>query len=227
MNPNKTRARITGFLYLVIIALALFAQIFVRGNLIVRGDPAATAENILASELLFRFGFAADLVVFLCDVAVAVLFYVLLRPVSDTLSALAASFRLVMSAIFGINLVHYFAPLLLLEGGDYLSAFRPEQLQAWAMFSLKAHNIGYHIGLVFFAVHCFLLGLLLFRSSYVPKALGVLMVVASLGYLANFTANFLVMGYGGSLTIVFLLPTLVAELSLSLWLLIRGVDVRA
>lgn len=220
----RSRARVTGLLYLVIIACGLYSELYVRAGLIVRGDAEATAGNILASEWLFRLGFASDLAVFLSDVAVAVLLYMLLRPVSRTLALMAMAFRLVGTAIYGVNLLNYLAALLILAPADYLTAFEPGQLHALALWLLDVHRHGYDLGLVFFGLHCLLLGWLLIRSDYFPGMLGVLMVLASLGYLAGSLTLFLFPDHEAAVAPVYAAP-LVAELALCLWLLIRGVKV--
>lgn len=220
-----TLARVTGVLYLIIIVCGLFSEVVVRSALIVRGDAAATASQIANSELLYRFGFASDIVVFLCDVAVAVLFYVLLRPVSQTLSLMAAGFRLTGTAIYAVNLLNSFVALLLLSGAEYLSAFEPGQLQALALLFLEAHRHGYDLGLVFFGVHCLVLGYLLFKSDHFPKILGVLMGFAALGYLIGSFTLFLFPGYAAAIAPIYVAP-LIGELSLCLWLLVKGVRIQ-
>jgi len=224
-TSHVTVARVTGVLYLIIIVCGLFSEVYVRSGLIVRGDAVATASHITASELLFRFGFVSDVIVFLCDVAVAVLLYVLLRPVSKTLSLMAAGFRLTGTAIYGVNLLNYFAAVLLLSGADYLVVFEPGQLHALALLFLEIHRHGYDLGLVFFGLHCLVLGYLLFKSDYFPKILGVLMVLASLGYLVGSFTLFLFPEYQTAIAPVYVAP-LIGELSLCLWLIIKGVRIQ-
>lgn len=225
--PSQTSpqayARIGGWLYLIIIVAGGFAEIFVRGKLIVSGDATATAKNIMASESLWRLGFAGELIVLVCDVALALILYVLLRPVNENLALLAAFFRLVFVAIYGITGLTHVAALLLVGGADYLKAFEPHQLQALALLSLTLHEYGYAIALVFFGIHCFFLGYLIFRSGYFPKALGILLTIGSLGYLVNSFAIFLAPAFA---TTALLLPGGVAELSLCLWLIVMGVNVQ-
>jgi len=217
-------ARYAGILYLVIIICAGFAEGFVRSSLIVPGDAAATAGNILAHEGLFRLGFAADLLAFISDLVVAVLFYLLLKPVSKTLSLIAAFFRvLAHPAIASVNLLNHFAALLLLSGAGYLSPFNEDQVNAMVLMSLETHRYGYLIGGAFFGFHCLLLGYLLIRSDLFPGILGILMAVASLGYLAESFGNFLFPGYEDVLTLTVAVPAVIAEVSLCLWLVIRGV----
>ena len=220
----RTLARTAGLLYLVIIICAGFSEGYVRSSLIVSGDAVATANNIVASEWLFRLGFAGDLIAFLCDAVLAVLLYVLLKPVSKTLSLLAASLRLLAHpAIGSINLLNHFAALLLLSGADYLTVFQADQLQALSLLFLNLHRYGYLIAGAFFGVHCLVLGYLLYRSDYFPGVLGLLLVIASFGYLIESFGNFLAPDYKGLFVWIVTVPAVLAELSLCLWLLIKGV----
>ena len=217
-------ARAAGILYLVIIVCAGFAEGFVRSVLVVSGDAAATAGNILANEGLFRLGFAADLVAFISDLVVAVLFYLLLKPVSRTLSLIAAFLRvLAHPAIASVNLLNHFAVLIILSGAGYLSVFNADQLNALALLSLETHRYGYLVGGAFFGFHCLLLGYLLLKSDLFPGILGVLMALASLGYLAESFGNFLFPGHEQILTLAVAVPAVIAEVSLCLSLVIRGV----
>jgi hypothetical protein len=217
-------ARAAGLLYLVIIVCAGFSEGYVRSSLIVPGDAAATTSNIQASQWLFRVGFASDLIAFLCDLVVAVLFYQLLKPVSRTLSLVAACFRLLAHpAIASVNLLNHFNALLLLSGADYLRAFSTDQLQALVLLSLTTHKYGYLIGGAFFGLHCLILGYLFFKSDLFPGILGILLVLASVGYLTESFGNFLFPQYGPLFAWIVAVPAVIAELSLCLWLLVKGV----
>ena len=224
MDSIKTTARAAGILYLMIIIFAGFSAGYVRSGIIVPGNAEATATNIMASEGLFRIGFVSDLIAFLTDAAVAVLLFVLLRPVSKTLSLLAAALRLLAHpAIAAINLLNHFIPLLLLGNADYLSAFQSEQLNAMVMIFLDAHTTGYLIAGAFFGVHLLLLGWLLFRSDLFPGILGILVFIASLGYLTESFGNFLVPGHESVFAWIVAIPAVIGELSFALWLVIKGV----
>ncbi|HSG50119.1 MAG TPA: DUF4386 domain-containing protein [Longimicrobiales bacterium] len=222
--PTRTLARLTGLLYLVIIVCAGFSEGVVRSGLVVAGDAAATAENILASQGLFRLGLVMDLVAFLADAAVAVLLYLLLKPVSRTVSLMAAAFRLVAHpAIGGINLVNHFGALLLLTGEGTLAAFDPGQREALALLAMDAHGYGYLIAGAFFGVHLALLGYLLFRSERFPRVLGVLVGAAAVGYLVESFTIFLLPQYTALATGLVVATAVMGEVSLCLWLLVRGV----
>lgn len=224
-SSPQTYARIGGVLGLAIVALGIFAEGFVRGGIIVSGDASATAANIIASEQLFRLGFAGELIMLACDIAFALILYVLLRPVSQNLALLAAIFRLVLAAISGVNALNHIGALLILSGADYLSAFQPEQLNALAMLTLKIHTFGYHIALVFFGFHLLILGYLIVRSGYLPKLIGFMLMIAAFCYWTNSFANILDAEFAGRLFPFILLPSLIAEMSLTLWLLVMGVNI--
>ena len=218
-------ARIGGVVYLLEIATAIFAELFVRSKLIVSGDATATAHNIMASESLWRLGFASDLINVACFVAVALILYVLLRPVNKNLALLAAFFSMAGNTIVGVAVLGHFAALLFLGGADYLKAFDPHQLQALALLSLKLHGVGYTVSMVFFGCYCPLNGYLILRSGYLPKFLGAFLVLGGAGYLTGSFADFLAPAFAARISIGSLAPGAVAELSLALWLLVMGVNV--
>ena len=155
------KARIAGALWLIAIVAASFAEFYVRGRIVVDGDATATATNILTHEPLYRLGATAVLIYLSCDTAVALILYELLRPVSRSLSLLAAFFRLMQVAILGANLLNLFAPLALLKSAPLLTAFKADQLQALALVSLKLYDRVFFIGLLFFGFHCLLIGYLI------------------------------------------------------------------
>lgn len=227
-SPRQV-ARIAGVLYLVIIIAGIWAFFFVRSSLIVPGDAAATANKVLASEGLFRASIAADLVMIMSDVALALAFYVLFRPVNRALSLLAAFFRLAQAANLGINVLNLFFGLQLLHGAGNVAAFSADQLHDLALFFFNAHGVGYTISLVFFGFSILTLGYLIFKSGYMPKVLGILLIIAALGYLVDGFANVLLINYADYAdilgTVVFG-PALIAELAVALWLLIKGVQVQ-
>jgi hypothetical protein len=228
-NTTKTSplvyARAAGVLYLIIIVFGLFSEAFVRSGLIVQGDATATANNIMASEGLFRIGFLADSIMFLSDVGLAVLLYILLKPVSKTLALVAAFFRLAQTAVLALNLLNHYAALLLLNGADYSAAFETDQLHALVYLVLDLHGHGYDLGLLFFGLHCLLLGYLVVKSHYIPRVLGVLLVAAGATYLIGSYTRFLFPDYVTLVSPIYVVA-LVSEVSLCLWLLIKGVNVR-
>lgn len=219
-----TYARIAGLLYLVIFFMAPFAEFFVREGLIVAGDPGATAENIVASEGLFRAGFATDLVVFVIEVAQAAILYVLLAPVSRPLALVMSFARLAQATILGLNLLNMYTGLQLLTSPEYAAAFGGGQVETLAFVFLRAQSFGYELGLVFFALHLFALGYLVFQSAFLPRFLGILLVVSALGYVANSFSVFLAPGLADVMAVVVIVAALIGELPLTLWLLVKGVQ---
>lgn len=221
----RTHGRIAGLLYLAIIIGGIYAEFFVRMSLKVPGDAATTAAQIMAADGLFRSGIAADLLMIVCDVAIGVIFYVVLRPVNNTLALLAAFFRLAQAATLGMNLLNLLVAGRLLSGAAYLDVLGTDQLYAQAMLALEAHSMGYALAMVFFALSILLLGYLIIKSDTIPMIFGVFMIVAALGYLIDSLGGFFWPGYATYqeiFTMIVLIPALVAEVSFALWLLIRG-----
>ena len=223
MFSIKKLAKITGILYLVVIICAGFSEGYVRSGLIVAGNASATVNNITESEWLFRLGFVSDLIAFMSDLAVSVLLYLLLKPVSKTLSLLAASFRLIAHpAIAAVNMLNHFVALLLLSGSGYLSAFSGDQLNAMVLLFLNLHDYGYLIGGAFFSVHLFFLGILLLKADFFPSVLGILLLLASAGYITESFGDFLFPGNEEILSWIVGIPAVLGELSFTLYLLIFG-----
>jgi len=218
-------ARIGGVLYLIIIVAGLFGETFVRGTLVVSGDATATANNIMASQLLWRIGIAGDLIMHVCDVPLMLVFYVLLRPVSKNLALLAVLFNLIATAVLVAYKLNLLVALFLLGGAGYLKAFEPHQLHTLMYLFVKADGYGFGIGLIFFGFECLVVGYLIFRSRYLPKILGVLMQIAGLCYLLNSFALLLVPTFANMIFPAILVPAFIGELSLCLWLLVKGVNV--
>jgi uncharacterized protein DUF4386 len=222
----RLKARIAGVLYLLVIVGALFIPFAIAPSGMMRGDAALpTAARILSSKPMYVFSGAAQLVLGACDIGLALIFYQLLKPVSRGLALLAAFFRLVFVAIASANVLNHFAPLLLLNGAGYLSAFKPEQLQALALMFVRLRTTGFDIALVFFGFHCAVLGYLLFRSTFFPRILGLLLAIGGgIGYLVNIFVNVIPPAIGAHLFPYIMLPAGIAEISLTLWLIIAGVN---
>jgi hypothetical protein len=221
----QTYARTGGILYLIIIATAMFAEGFVRGRFVVSGDAVTTAANIVASPTLFRAGLAADLVNCALDVAVAVILYVLLRPVSRNLAFLAVLLRIAADTILAFDGILHLAAIVILAGGDYLKVFSMQQLEALAYLALKLHGLGYSISIVFFGSGCVVLGFLIHRALYLPKLIGVLLVIAGCCYLLDSFSEIFASSFAASLYPWLLLPGFISELTLCFWLIIKGIDV--
>jgi len=216
------KARIAGVFYLLTILTRMFVEIFVRNRLVVPDDAAATATNILVHEPLWRWGFAADIIAFASYIALTALLYELFKPVNWSLSLVAAFISLVACVVQAISSLFHLAPLVLLGGAPYLSVFTGEQLQALALVFLRLRATAYHnIGLVFFGLYLLLAGILILRSTFLPRILGVLMVLAGLSYVL-----FLSPPLARSLQPYILVFPGVGQISLTLWLLVMGVHVQ-
>ncbi len=230
MRPEKRAAaptmlaRIAGALYLYIFVAGLFAEAFVRGRLVVPGDAAATAANIVANETLFRIGFTGELIHVVCDVGIAAILYVLFRPAHRTLALLATLTRVAAAVVLAVSSIGHFAALRLLSGASYLAVIDTGQREAMALTALRLQADGYGICLLFFGVSCGSLGWLILKSGLVPKAIGVLLAIAGVCYFANSLAGFLAPAFAASLFPAILVPAAVAELSFAVWLVAKGVD---
>jgi len=218
----QTYAKIAGVLGLLSFVAGGFGEAYVPSVLVVSADPTATAKHIVASDSLFRLGFAGYLVEALCDVGLTWVLFVLLRPVDRALALLAVFFRLISTAGFAMAEVLYFAASPIVGGADYLKAFSPDQLNALAMLSIKVSGFGQSVFSMFYGVASVVLGYLIFRSHFLPKVLGVLLAISGLGFVSRTFVSMLAPEYASPLL---LLPVAVAWLALTLWLLVRGVDV--
>ena len=222
-NFQRTRARITGFLYLLIIICAGYSQGFVRESLIVFDDAIVTAENILSKEGLFRLALVADLIAFLLDAVVAILLYQLLKPAGETLAMIATTFRLLAHpAIASINLLNHMMALEVLKS-DHEMEFAALQTPSLAMTFLEAHRTGYLIAGAFFGIHCLLLGFLIYRSGKMPQVFGFLMIGAAMGYTMESFGNFLFPGNETWLAWTVGLSAAMGEVGLTFYLIIKGV----
>ena len=225
----RQAARIAGFGLLIMFIPAMFAYGFVILSLVVPGDAAETADNIMASEMLFRTGIFSFLIVIVLDVLVALGFYVYLKPVNKSLSLLAAWFRLLYTALFAIALLHLVTVLRLLIDADNLTVFGTDQLYAQVMLSLNAFNDGWAIGYVcFFSLHLLLIGYLVYKSGYIPRILGVLLIIGGFGYLIENVAILLLPNYEAYeavFSLVIPLLTIPGEVLFAFWLLIKGAKI--
>ena len=225
MNSIQKTARFAGLLYLLLAVFGGFSFFYVRTTIIVPGDATATASNLMTSEWLFRMGIVSDALVFLIEILLISILYRLLKPVSKTLSLAAAFARLAMVGMQGMNLLNYFFVLLLLSGASYLTVFEPEQLNALVLLFLNAYEYVALIWGTFFGLHTLLLGYLVYKSGYLPRILGILLVFASFGYLIDSFGNFLLPQYDELYASIVVVLALLGELSLTFWLLIKGVNV--
>ena len=222
MNSNKKTSRMAGFWYLLVAIFGSFNMMFVEPKLYVSGDAAATVTNILASERLFRLGILSNLITTVCFLFLANALYKLFKSVDKDLVRLMIIFIIASVPLAYLETLK-FAPSLLLSGAGYLSAFEPAQLQALAMVLLDMFKQGFNITYIFYGLWMFPLGLLIFKSGsgFIPKALGVLLMVGCFGYLVNFLEIFLFLNYK-AITSLWITIAIIAEILCILWLLIKG-----
>jgi hypothetical protein len=217
------QARMAGALWLLCMVSGV-AGFIAGAPLIVANDAAATAANILANESLFRLGFLGNLISGLSYLGATVFLYYVLKPVSRSLSLLAALFGLAGVAIGGVAWVSNLTPLVLLHGDQYLSAFTTSQLQAMALTALKLQLQVFFLGMVFFGIQCISIGYLVARSTFLPRILGVLLGLGGTSYVIASFANFLIPSFGAHLIPIIMPVALIGEGALTLWLLVKGVN---
>jgi Domain of unknown function (DUF4386) len=229
----QSYARVGGVLYLLIIAFGFFAEGYVNHRLIVSGDAAATAQNIAAHPLLWRVSLAVNVLVALFAVPLTWIVYLLLRPVNRELALLAVLFNVICLSVEVVSKLYLFEAASLLKAAGMfgtlgapgaLGAFDPPQWQALAYEALKAHDRAFDLALLFFGCECVLNGLLIFRSGYFPRVIGILMLAAGASYLTACGSALFMPALAKLILPAALLPALIGELSLCLWLLLKGVD---
>jgi len=222
MNTNKKTARMAGFLYLLYILVSIFANVLGRSKLIVLGDAATTARNIIESAWQFRIGFVVDLVAALLFLLTAWALYVLLKQVNENLALLFLLLNLVGVAVWCVSDLFLITSQLLLSGADFLKVFQADQLQALAMLFLYIYKNGFSgIAQIFFSAWLFPLGYLVFKSGFLPKILGIILMVECFGWLMYPIQFFL---FPGNEVLFYLSSAIgfIGEFSLALWLLIMG-----
>lgn len=226
MHATKKAARIAGLIYLSMIFVAPFAMLYVPSKLIVRGNATATADNILAHETMFRLSILGDLIGQVIFICLGVAFYRLLRDVNKTWALLLFGFVLTSAAVCFLNVINDIAALLLFRGGEFLSVFDKPQRDALAMFFLRLYNYGQFIAEIFWGLWLFPLGLLIYRSGFIPRLIGAWLMINCFAWIVlSLTALFSQQNYNALFG--YLQPVLFGEMALMLYLLIRGANVKA
>jgi hypothetical protein len=226
MHPTVKAARVAGAVYLSMAFTAPFSLIYVPNKLIVRGDATATASNILAHETLFRLSILGDLVGQVIFICLAIALYRLLSNVNRTWALLMVAFVLVAAAVGFLNTLNNIAALLLFRGDDFLAVLDKPLRDALAMLFIRLHSHGMFIDEIFWGLWLFPFGLLVFRSGFLPRFLGVWLMINCFGYLAlSVIALFFQPYYNGAFKM--LQPVLFGELAIMLWLLIKGAKVQS
>jgi hypothetical protein len=213
--------RLAAALMVVTIFAGGFGEMYIPSKLIVGSDASATAAHLRESQPLFRAGFAAYLVEATCDIALAWLFFILLRPVHRDLALLTVFFGLVSTATFAAAEMVYFSSSLVLRDAAYLRSFTSDQQNTIALLAVKTYNLGAGVFMVFYGIAMVIRGVLMFRSGYLPKFLGALVAVAGLGFT---TKAFLVVLAPRFASSLLLLPMFLAVVSMIVWFFSRGID---
>lgn len=224
-SEPQLQARIAGLLYLFVMVASSYAY-YTISTVVVRGDAGATAANIIANEFVFRAGFTANLVACIAYVGVTALLYGLLAPVNRSLSLLAAFVGLAGCAVSGAAMLNQLAPLQFLGGLDELGAFDEPHRQALARFFLRMGGLGNTVSLAFFGFYCLLIGSLIAASTFIPRLVGVLMMLAGIAHLTNSITTFLFPQFASNLLPLIMAPVLLGEGAFCLWLMVFGVNVK-
>jgi Domain of unknown function (DUF4386) len=223
-NSIRKTARWAGVLYLAIFVFAPLAYFAAKSSIVVADDPTATAQNLLENETRFRLGMVAESFVFLIEIVLAALLYVIFRPVSQAISLAAAFARVAEAVVQATNLLTSSLALLVVGAGGYLAAFEGEQRDALVLLALDANDFMILVWGLFFGLHLLLLGYLVYRSGFFPRILGILLGLASIGYFVESYGTMLSPGASDTLGIVVIVLAVPGELAFAFWLLIKGVD---
>lgn len=210
-------------MYLIVVLTGIFSLAYVPSKLISVNNPAATFQNIKNAELLFRFGILSSLICYTFFLLLPLALYRLLKPVHENFAKLMVLFAVVSVPISFLNVQHKFAILSLISSQSYLDVFTIEQLQSNVLFQLNQYGNGIHILSIFWGLWLLPLGLLIYRSGFLPKILGILLIGGCMGYLINFLGYLLIQGYTKTGIPSFIrLPATLGEIGTCLWLLIMG-----
>jgi len=221
-NSPQSYARLTGVLLIISILAGGFGEIFVGSHLIVPGDAIATANNITNSGFLFRLGFASYLVEAICDVILVWVMYLLLKAVNKEIAFLSVLFGIVATVTFAFAELFYFAALLILDNADYMKTFSLNQVNSLAFLSLRLYGYGGGIFMAFYGLASILRGYLILKSGYLPKFLGILIVIGGACFVIR---NFALVLTPTHAPDFLLLPLMLGMLAFSIWLLGKGINI--
>ena len=222
INPNKKTARLAGLFFLLMVVFGLFSEIFFREKLFLSKDITTVAGNIVSNVFLYRTGIVSDLLMSLSYLFTALILYKLLSLVNKNIAAVMVVFAAAGSVLLMFNILNEFAPLYILNGNDYLSTFSSSQRQSLAILFYNLYQHGYMIGQIFFALWVLPLGVLIYKSRFIPKVFGILFVIETIFGLMAVIVHFLVPN--GTMETILLLPGVIAEFAFMFWLLIRGIN---
>ena len=226
MHPTKKAARIAGAVYLSMVFTAPFTLLYIPNKLIVRGDASATANNILAHQTMFRLAILGDLVTAVIFICLGIALYRLLSGVNKTWTMMMLAFVVVSSTVGFLDTLNNIAALILFRGGDFLTVFDKPQLNALGYLFIRLHSQGTFINELFWGLWLFPFGLLVFRSGFLPRFIGIWLMINCFGYVAlSIIALFAPDYYAAAFR--WAQPLLFGELAIMLWLLIKGAKVPA
>lgn len=221
MESIKKILIIAGISYLIIFLTGFFSNFYVLQSIYIPDNSSVTIENVIKNDSLFRLGIMGFVIMVIADLLLAWLLFLLLKTVNEKLSLLAAWLRLVNAAIFGIALYNLLSILNIIKLAD----FSKDQLEVNVMFAFASFNSAWLIGLIFFGLHLVVLGYLIIKSDFIPKLIGILIIIAGVGYLIDSSANILLSNYNDyqdTFMLIVLLPGIIGELSFTLWLIFKG-----
>ncbi len=221
MHPTDKAARVAGAVYLLLAVTTAFSLIYIPRTLIVRGNATATANNILAHETLFRLGIVADLISAVIFIFLVLALYRLLNGVNKTHASLMVTLVLVSAAVGFMNVLSNIAALTLFRGADFLAVFEKPQRDALAMLFLGLSGQGIVINEIFWGLWLFPFGVLVFRSGFLPRFLGVWLIINGFAYLTMSFTGLLLPQYENMVSNI-AFPALLGEMAIMLWLLIKG-----
>ena len=227
MEPTKKNARIAGILYLILIISGMFSLIYVPSKLIHWEDAAKTVHAISESQLLWKFGIISNLLCFTCFIFLPLALYRLLESVDKAQAILMVILAIVSVPISYLNIVNYIDVLSIINSTEYLKLFTQDQLDYKVMSLLESYNNGNNVANIFWGLWLFPFGYLVYKSGFLPKFLGIMLMLGCFGYLSDFTGYFLFEGYGNTLfASIASIPSSIGEIGICLWLLIIGIRVR-
>lgn len=219
MDKIKLKARSAGFSYLLIIICGIFSHMVVRANILVKNDAMQTAQNIIENETLFRVSILSDFIMILSYLMLGVLLYSIFKNTNGLVSKVLISLNVVGASVMALNMLNQQAAILVLEGSSYLSVFDASQLQALSLFFMKLHGYGYQFATISYGVWLLPMGYLIIKSGFMPKVIGYLLILGSIGYTVVFVGTILGIAIPSDITI----PADLGEFSLCIFLLVKGI----
>lgn len=217
----QTYARVAGVAMLLSIVFGALGEMILPGRIVVRGDAAATAANIIGHPTLFRLTFAAYLVEGICDIALCVFFYILLKPVNRNLALLSAFFGIVSMVTFAVAQSSFFAASIILRETGGMTAFTVDQRNALALLAIRLASTTATLFIGFYGIATMIRGYLIMRSGYLPRVIGGLLMIGGAGFFLRMSTYLLAPAFSSPLMLI---PIAFGGIPLMLWLLIKGVD---